>query len=282
MANDDGMSPEVQRMIQEAQAMMTDEVMEETLRSKAGVDPSHLATLLDLVAIGITNGAWRNSCVENWHAEGRLSDGDMMRINSYTTDAVRRRLKGWCIEAGITSASSSALEGTDVEDVDVLVGRIFRWLTNGERRLPTGMTLGELARSREDLEEYEDHADRALSDFTGQMEDKGVRFGLLRTACHGALACSQWWAHPTWPERVERFIRVLDDATEPHWGSNGERRERLSVEPPSVEDRDILRSALLESPWKLDPTAAEWIVDAGIGYLTPATGLSAATASDQK
>ncbi|WP_328582909.1 hypothetical protein [Streptomyces sp. NBC_00370] len=282
MANDDGMSPEVQRMIQEAQAMMTDEVMEETLRSKAGVDPSHLATLLDLVAIGITNGTWRNSCVENWHAEGRLSDGDMMRINSYTTDAVRRRLKGWCIESGIISASSSALEGIDVEDVDVLVGRIFRWLTNAERRLPTGMALGELARSREDLEEYEDHADRALSGFTGQMEDKGVRFGLLRTACHGALACSQWWAHPTWPDRVERFIRVLDDATEPHWGSNGERRERLGVEPPSVEDRDILRSTLLESPWKLDPTAAEWIVDARIGYLTPETGLSAATASDQK
>ncbi|MFF7902722.1 hypothetical protein ACFZCV_28640 [Streptomyces sp. NPDC007920] len=280
MVNDDDMSPEVQRMLQEAQAMMTDEVMEETLRSKAGADPSHLATLLDLVAIGITNGAWRNSCIENWHAEGRLSDGDMMRINSYTTDAIRRRLKGWCIESGITSANSTALARTDAEDVDVLAGRLFRWLTNAERRLPTGMTLGELARSREDLEEYEDHADRVLGGFTGQMEDKGVRFGLLRTACHGALVCSRWWAHPAWPDRVERFIRLLDDATDSHWGSNGERKKKLGAEPPSVQDRDVMRAALLESPWKLDPMAAEWIVDAGIGHMTPETGLPAATASD--
>ncbi|MGY5013288.1 hypothetical protein ACWCY6_35265 [Streptomyces sp. 900105755] len=267
MTNDDRWSPEVQRMIQEAQAMMTDEVLEETLREKAGVDPSHLPTLLDLVAIGVTNGAWRNSCIENWHAEGRLSDGDMMRVNSYTTDAIRRRLKGWCIESGITSASSTALASTDVEDVDVLASRLFRWLTNAERRLPTGMTLGELARSLEDLEEYEDHADRVLGSLTGQMEEKGVRFGLLRTACHGALACSHWWAHPTWPARVERFIRVLDDATDSHWGSNGERREKLGAEPLTVQYHDILRATLLESPWKLDPTAAEWIVDAGIGYL---------------
>ncbi|MFI0860377.1 hypothetical protein ACH4RA_08850 [Streptomyces smyrnaeus] len=280
MTTDDGMSPEVQRMLQEAQAMMTDEVMEETLRSKAGVDPSNLATLLDLVAIGIANGAWRNSCVENWHAEGRLSNGDMMRVNSYTTDAIRRRLRGWCIECGITSANSDALVSADAESVDVLAGRLFRWLTNAERKLPTRMSLGELARSKEDLEEYEDHAGRALSGFTGQMEDKGVRFGLLRTACHGALACSQWWAHPTWPDRVERFIRVLNDATDPHWGPNGERRERLGAEPPSVRTRHILHTTLLEAPWKLDPTSAEWIVDAGIGYLTPEAELSTETESD--
>ncbi|MFF2199689.1 hypothetical protein [Streptomyces sp. NPDC058145] len=267
MTNDDGWSPELQRVIEEAQAMMTDGVMEETLRDKAGVEPSHLPTLLDLVAIGVTNGAWRNSCIENWHAEGRLSDGDMMRINSYTTDAIRRRLQGWCIESGITSASSTALAKIDVEDVDVLAGRLFRWLTNAERRLPTGMTLGELAGSVEDLEEYEDHADRVLGGFVGQMEEKGVRFGLLCTACHGALACSRWWAHPTWPDRVEHFIRVLGDATDSHWGPNGERRERLGAEPLTVQDHYVLRATLLESPWKLDPTAAEWIVAAGIGYL---------------
>jgi hypothetical protein len=151
MANDKGTSPEVQRIVQETQAMMTEELFEETIRSKVAVDPNNLDSLLDLVAIGITNGAWRNSCIENWHAEGRLTDGDMMRINSYTTDALRRRLKGWCIESGITSAGSAALAGTDVEDVDVLAGRLFRWLTNAGRRLPTGMTLGELARSKEEL-----------------------------------------------------------------------------------------------------------------------------------
>ncbi|MFI8349325.1 hypothetical protein [Streptomyces sp. NPDC085596] len=273
MSNEDGMSPEVQRMIEEAQAMMTEEVFEETLRTKAGAEPNDLATLLNLVAIGLTNSAWRNSCVENWHAEGRLSDGDMMRINSYTTDSVRRRLTGWTTEFGIVSADSSALAVVDVDHVDVLAGRLFRWFTNPQRKLPTGMTLGELARSKEDLEEYEDHADRQLGAFAGQMEEKGVRFGLLRTACHGALACSRWWAHPAWPELVERFVTVLDSVEDPHWGPSGEWRKKLSSEPPSIQDRGSLRTLLLQSPWKLDNRAAEWITGAGIGYITSTIAL---------
>lgn len=137
MNDDDGLSPEARRMIEEAQAMMTEEVFEETLRSKVNVDPDNLAKLLDLVAIGITNGTWRNSCVEDWHAEGRLSDGDMMRINSHTTDAIRRHLVNWAAEAGITSASSTALAQADAEDVNVVATRLFRWMTNAKRKLPT-------------------------------------------------------------------------------------------------------------------------------------------------
>lgn len=179
-------------MIEEAQAMMTEELLEETLRTKADVDPDNLATLLNLVAIGITNSTWRNSCVENWHAEGRLSDGDMMRINSHTTDAIRRWLARWTTQIGITSASGTALAGVDMEEVDAFAIRLFRWATNPKRKLTIGITLGELAHTAEDLKEYEDHADLSLGGFAGQMEDQGVRFGLLRTACHGALAGSRW------------------------------------------------------------------------------------------
>jgi hypothetical protein len=268
MSSEDGMSPEVQRIIEEAQAMMTEEVFEETLRTQADVEPNDLTTLLNLVAMGLTNGMWRNSCVENWHAEGRLSDGDMMRINSYTTDSVRRRLSGWLIELGIAEAESGALAEVDIDHVDVLAGRLFRWFTNPQRRLPTGVTLGELARSKEGLEEYEEHADRGLGSFTGQMEERGVRFGLLRTACHGALACSTWWAHPAWPERVKGFIAVLDRPGDPHWGLSGEWRKKLSSEPSSVQDRRSLHTLLLQSPWKLDDRAAQWVTDAGIGYFT--------------
>ncbi|GGU52511.1 hypothetical protein GCM10010211_16150 [Streptomyces albospinus] len=159
-----------------------------------------------------------------------------------------------------------------MDDVDLLAHRIFRWSTNPERKLPTGMTLSELARSKEDLEEYEDHADRRLGRFTGQMEEKGVRFGLLYTACHGALACSRWWAHPTWPDRVERFITVLDSPTDPHWGPDGDRRKQLEAEPAAVRERGTLRAVLLRSPWKLGRDAAEWITDAGIGYMASTEG----------
>ncbi|WP_328914441.1 MULTISPECIES: hypothetical protein [unclassified Streptomyces] len=268
MSDEDGLSPEVRRMIEEAQAMMTEEVFEEMLRTKAAVEPDNLATLLDLVAIGITNGTWRNSCIEGWHADGRLSDGDMMRINSHTTDAIRRRLARWTTECGITSANSTSLAKVDVEDVDAFAIRLFRWVTNPKRRLPIGITLGELARTAKDLKEYEDHADRSLGGFAGQMEDKGVRFGLLRTACHGALACSSWWKHPAWPALVERYVSVLDRPTDPHWGPDGEWRTKLGAEPHSVQDRAALRTALLKAPWKLDESAAEWITNSGIRYLS--------------
>ncbi|MEV7680371.1 hypothetical protein AB0O64_17750 [Streptomyces sp. NPDC088341] len=268
MTDEDDLSPGVRRMIEEVQARMTEEVLEETLRAKANVEPDNLATLLDLVAIGITNGTWRNSCIENWHAEGRLSDGDMMRINSHTTDAIRRRLARWTTEAGITSASGTALTKIDVEDVDTFAIRLFQWMTNPKRKLPIGITLGELARTAEDLEEYEDHADRHLGGFAGQIEDRGVRFGLLRTACHGALACSHWWKHPAWPALVNRYVSVLDNPADPHWGPGGEWRTKLGAEPHSVQDRAALRAALLKAPWKLDDSTAAWIANSGIRYLS--------------
>jgi hypothetical protein len=281
MSDEDGMSPEVQRMIERVQAMMTEEVFEETLRTKATVEPDNLATLLDLVAIGITNGTWRNSCIENWHAEGRLSDGDMMRINSHTTDAIRRRLARWTTELGITSASSTELAKVGVEDADAVAIRLFQWMTNPKRKLTIGITLGELARSAEDLEEYEDHANRSLGGFVGQMEDRGVRFGLLRTACHGALACSRWWKHPAWPALVERYVSILDNPTDPHWGPGGEWRTKLGAEPHFIQDRAALRAMLLKAPWKLDDGAAEWITNSGIGYLSHAPEALSSTTSAQ-
>lgn len=255
---------DVQRRTDEARAMMTDEVVEEML-AKAGVNLTDLTALLNVLAIGITNGAWRNGCVEDWHAEGRLSDGDMMRINSHTTHGVRQRLRGWTKEFGIST--SEGLAGLTVEDADSLGYRLFRWLTKPDRKLPTGATLGELARTEADLSEYMEHADQTLRRFVGQMESTGVRFGLLYTAGHGALACQQWWGHPTWPARVDRFMAVLDSPEDDHWALIEDYRERLLPEPTSLRDRSAARATLLKTPWELDSTTCGWIINAGIGYL---------------
>ncbi|MEU6971386.1 hypothetical protein AB0A71_27320 [Kitasatospora aureofaciens] len=268
MSDPSSIPPDVQRRIDEARAMMTEEMFEGML-SQAGTDPADLTALLDVLAIGITNGAWRNSCVENWHAEGHLSDGDMMRINSYTTHGVRQRLRGWATEYGVSTSTSEGLAGLTVEDADALAHRLFRWLTNPTRKLPTGATLGELAQTETDLDEYIEHADQRLRGFVGQMEDKGVRFGLLYTAVHGALACQQWWSHPSWPARVDQFMAVLDNPEDRHWGPDAKYRERLLPEPPGLQDRSALRATLLKAPWELDSATAEWITDAGIGHLTP-------------
>lgn len=40
------------------------------LRDKGGIDPDVAAPVIDLAAIGLVNSAWRNTCVEDWHAGG--------------------------------------------------------------------------------------------------------------------------------------------------------------------------------------------------------------------
>src|SRR5487761_801281 len=83
----------------------------------------------------------------------------------------------------------------------------------------------------DDLGEYADDAAAALGGFIQQSEDRGTRFGFVRTAAHGAAACRHWWSHPQWPDLVDRFLRVIEDPADEHWGPGGEWRTRLLPEP---------------------------------------------------
>lgn len=66
---------------------------------------------------------------------------------------------------------------------------------------------------------------------------------------------------------MDRFILALDDPGDPHWGADGEFRVRLRAEPAAVQDRNSLRRTLLQQPWTLHSSSAQWIVAAGIGSL---------------
>jgi len=165
------------------------------LRERAGIDPGKVGPVVDLAAIGLVNGAWRNTCVESWHAEGRMHDGDMLRVNSHTTWRVRQLMRRWMRETDLhADTPTSELDGIMAEDVWWLARRLYHWLANPARKLPTGVTLTQLA--GDGLAEYEDDADECLSAFGAQAEERGVRFGFARTAAHGGLACSHWWGHP--------------------------------------------------------------------------------------
>jgi hypothetical protein len=224
--------------------------------------------LADLTAIGLVNGAWRNTCVENWHVAGRMCDGDMLRVNSYITWRVRQLMRRWMRDLGLsTDAPASAFDDLTAEGVWLLGRRLYLWLVSPSRRLPTGLTLAQLAGIG--LAEYEDDADECLSAFTAQADDYGARFGFLRTAAHGGLACRHWWGHPHWPTRVERFIRALDNAADEHWGPHAEFRARLSAEPGGLADRARLRRVPLARPWELSTDTAQWLVRAGIRYAGP-------------
>jgi hypothetical protein len=65
------------------------------LRGDVGVDPADAAAVLDLVAVGMVNIGWRNSPVEDWHAQLRIRDGDMLRINAHSTWRVRLIIRRW-------------------------------------------------------------------------------------------------------------------------------------------------------------------------------------------
>jgi hypothetical protein len=244
-----------------------EQLITELLRDRGGIDPGMLGPVLDLAAIGLMNGAWRNTCVESWHVEGRMRDGDMLRVNSHTTWRVRQLVRRWMKEIGLEAADpTSALEGTEADNAWWLVRRLYQWLVNPGRELPADVTLAQLA--GDDLPEYEADADDILSTFGAQAEDYGVRFGFKRTAAHGGLACSHWWGHPRWPTQVDRFMKALDNPADDHWGSEGEHRVGLSAEPPDVGDRTRLRRLLLSRPWDLSTDAAQWLVHAGIRYVT--------------
>ena len=99
----------------------------EMLRERGVIDPGRLGPVIDLAALGLVSSAWRNTCVEDWHAEGRLHDGDMMRVNSHMTWRARQILHRWMTETGLTATGPlSALDDVAAEDVEWLATRVFR------------------------------------------------------------------------------------------------------------------------------------------------------------
>jgi hypothetical protein len=244
-------------------------LLEAILRHQVGIDPHAATAVLDLAAVGLVNGAWRNSPVEDWHAQGRLHDSDMLRVNSYSTWRVRQIIRRWRTEVGLAAQSrGGALNAIDVDDTDRLAVRIWRWLVNPHRRLPNGMTLAELAGN--DLAEYGEHAEDALDAFAATAAQRGTRYALWRAASHGGLACRHWWGTPTWPPLVDRFLYALDQPDDPPGGTDAAVGTQLPAGPASTADRGQLRRVLLRQPWDLDTQAAQWIVHAGIGFPRPA------------
>jgi len=216
------------------------------------------------VALSLTVRAWRNTVVEDWHASnGPLSDGDMLRINSHTTWAIRHRLLGWCRELDIDlDMPSAVLNEVDPEDVEDVAVRIYRWLTRADRKLANGRLLREIA--GDELEEFAHVADRVLSGLVRAAEDDGVGHAFAMAALLGGSYSDRWWGTEHWPLMVDVFMSALDDEQHRHWGSDGQFRP-TTPEPAGMRDRAALRTVLLDSPWKLDDDSAQWITDACIG-----------------
>lgn len=239
------------------------ELIRKLLREQGVADPDSLGHIAPVWAIGLANGAWRNTVVEDWHAGGGpLPDGDMLRINSYTTHGIQRRLDGWMRACALDSDVRLArLDDLEPEDIEELIGLLATWLTRPERRLPTGLTLAQLAdAAHSTVEDYADDATEALDGFLAMVDERGPSFAFLRTAAHGAAACAHWWNHPRWRSHVDAFLAELRIGTNEHL-------ERVGPRPEAIADLVSLQRLLLNHPWKLDSASAQWIADADIRYV---------------
>ena len=196
---------------------------------------------------------------------GGCATGRCSGLTAILRGASASSCAGGRIETGLAAGSPlSSLDDIEAEDVWQLAVRLYLWLANPRRKLPTGVTLAQLQAGG--LPEYEEDADEALSLFAEQAEDRGTRFGMARAAAHGALACSRWWGHPRWPSLVDRFMSAIDNPADAHWGTGGKFRTGLPAEPPDAADRKRLRLLLLSRPWELNTDTAQWLIRAGIGY----------------
>jgi hypothetical protein len=159
------------------------DLLESLLRHQVGIDPFRVGQVLDLAAVGIVNSAWRNSPVEDWHAGSvSLSDGAMLRINAHTTWRVREIVRRWRSDLGVAPGDSVAvLDDLDVDDVELLAERIFRWLVKPSRRLPIGRTLAQVASTG--LEEYVDHADSTMGSIAATAADRGAPVCAVAGGC---------------------------------------------------------------------------------------------------
>jgi hypothetical protein len=236
------------------------------LAGRLGIDPGRLGPLADLLAIGLVHDGWRNRRVQQWRASGRLTDADLLRIDSHLTHRAQEHIRTWAAGHGLSvDGPAEQLDGPAAADVEDLAGGLLGLLTNPARRLPSGGTLAGLA--GDELGEYEREAALALDRFVAQAQASGLRHAVVRSAGRGGLSCPHWWSHPAWPAIVGRFVAVLDDPASDHWGPGGGWRRQLPPEPDMVADRDELRRILLASPWELSTGAAEWVTAAGFGLL---------------
>jgi hypothetical protein len=224
--------------------------------------------VLKLAAIGITNGTWRNSPLEDRHAEGRIHDGLMLRTNVATTKLVRDVLTdqfGAIIGGeGVPLIATEDLGDLEADFSDELFMRLFERLSDPTRVLPDGRSLRQLA--GQDLDDLVDHMDRTLGGIAADADRHGLDFAMQRTAAHGGLACAHWWGTPWWPDIVTEFLARLEDPHHPHWGNDGDRYARLPTQPAEVADRRQLRMLLLDAPEALSDEGAEFCVEAGIGF----------------
>ncbi|SKU60635.1 Uncharacterised protein [Mycobacteroides abscessus subsp. massiliense] len=183
-----------------------------------------------LLAIGLTQSAWRNTVVEEAHAGPRSSfhDGEMFAANVANTRLIYKYL-------------------VDYPDVD------WQGLADefvDPHRVLAGRTIVELlGKTRHKL--WEKEARKQIEAIPYAISHFGAELTLWVFANGGqpfSGACPEWWGSPWWPEFIEKFTAALTD------------------NPPGINGEE-LKTAFLERPEDIDPEVLLWCVhDQGMQF----------------
>ena len=242
-----------------------DRQMLRELLPRVGVHPDDVITALRYAPLALTHLMWRNTVLEDWHAEGRIHDPDMFRANADTTLIFHQALWSGFGEQIASGDLASLADLDNAEDVQAFAHALYDAYADGfdaDRVLPNGMTLGELAQG--ELGELQDHATTQIGALVAKAEDPGVDVVLLFLAMRGGGACGRWWGSPRWPAIVDAFIARLHNPADDWWQHH---RRFPQQRPAEAADLDRLRHLLLARPHRLSYEAADFCLDAGIGFI---------------
>lgn len=212
--------------------------------------------LMDLVAVGITRIAWRDSPVEGWHRDPAhaLGQGDMMRANAATCRLVSQLLLSYI----------SLLESE--VGANLVLALVCDTVCDPQRTLPDGRTLSELAGSEAELASLRRHIEACARRWAMLVDRCGARPVILTLAYLGAARCRRWWLMPWWPVRVHNFVARLHKA--PSYGDPYLDSYVASLRrPPEIKDDETLTRVLLDGPDMLSSQAATYCLAAGLNDL---------------
>lgn len=240
-------------------------MLEKALQIRGVVHPDDVVTQLRYAPLALAHLCWRNTVVEDWHADpdSPLHDGEMMAANVATTRIFHQVL--WDA-FGERIADATLVSRYDFTPDDVVILRYafadaYEAGFHPDRLLPHGQTLREIG--GDELDVLTQHADVQLDALLDQAERRGVATVILWLAARGSAGCAGWWGSPRWPRIVEAFLARLADRNNDYW-------ERWGwVDPPAeAQDVDRFRHLLLSAPDELEPATLQFCIDqAGIGFI---------------
>lgn len=225
----------------------------ESIERGGGLDT--LQHQVAIAAYAMTQSVWRNTIVEDCHADpDGPHDGEMFAANVSTFRIFREFL-----EAGDRSR--------DAWD------RLRRKLTDPFRTV-AAKDLWDMIPGGVDedgyFEMWDRHATSLLRYFAELTEpvDHDIEWFIAVNSCYGASGKSRWFGMPGWSRRVEVF--VSKEWPGPWSPVDEEGSEFLKVREGVRElpiPADELRTGLLDAPDLMDPDVLAWCIEDGLDFV---------------